>query len=852
MDKIKRKGIKLEENGGSTPLAQLDVALEQGDKLDEIAKNTIPKDVQKVTIEPGDQDDLAVQFFSMLKGKKGDKGDQGEKGDMGDKGNIGEQGPEGKEGKKGEKGDTGENGLDGLDGRDGIDGKDGAQGKEGSPDTTEQLFNKINEEKVFKIKASQISELPQFTREVVREIGAHGGAYETPIKDSTGKPISKDASGAFILPASGSSLIVTEIDGSPSGTPTILKFSNGSVTDNGDGSFTITTGSGGGGDVSSNTITSVDNEIVLFSGTDGKTIKRGSGTGIATLTSGVLSATGTTGSGNVVLATSATLVTPILGTPQSVILTNGTGLPISGLTGLGTGVGTALAVNVGSAGAFVTFNGALGTPSSGTLINATGLPIAGITGLGTGIATWLATPSSANLASAIPDETGSGSLVFATGPTVSLASASTAVTQTPGDGSTKVATTAYVDAAINGTDAKDACKYASTAALPSIIYANGSSGVGATLTGVALAAISLDSSSPSVGDRVLIKNQASNFQNGIYTVTATGSGIAVFVLTRTSDFDQSADIDIGDSVFITAGTVNANTTWVQNGTQNPVMGTDPITFSQIAGPGAITSGNGITVTGLSVAIDTSVTVDKTTAQTLTNKTLTSPILTTPNLGTPSAVTLTNGTGLPIAGLVASTTQAIGVGSIELGAATDTTISRVSAGVIAVEGVTLASTVSPTFTGTVTMNADVQMSENKSILMDAALSADGKYSLIVGEAGTLGETVAFGEFIYLKASDSQWYKTDADATATSGAVKVAVCCFGGNDNDPTVVMYIGKIRADSLFPTFTISAPIFLSGTAGAVTNTAPTATDTVSRIVGYGNTGDEMFVNISNDYITHV
>lgn len=63
---------------------------------------------------------------------------------------------------------------------------------------------------------------------------------------------------------------------------------------------------------------------------------------------------------------------------------------VGSVTGLGTGVATALAVNVGSAGAFVTFNGALGTPSSGTLTNATGLPIStGVSGLGTGVATAL-------------------------------------------------------------------------------------------------------------------------------------------------------------------------------------------------------------------------------------------------------------------------------------------------------------------------------------------------------------------------------------------------------------------------------------------------------------------------------
>lgn len=76
-----------------------------------------------------------------------------------------------------------------------------------------------------------------------------------------------------------------------------------------------------------------------------------------------------------------TLVAPVLGTPTSVTLTNATGLPIStGLTGAGTGVLTALGINVGSAGAFVTFNGALGTPSSGTVTNLTGTASINING----------------------------------------------------------------------------------------------------------------------------------------------------------------------------------------------------------------------------------------------------------------------------------------------------------------------------------------------------------------------------------------------------------------------------------------------------------------------------------------
>ena len=173
----------------------------------------------------------------------------------------------------------------------------------------------------------------------------------------------------------GSSLTVQDIDGTPTvSNVTAIKFTNGSVADNGDGTVNVTTGAGGGGDVSSTTATSVDSEVALFSGTGGKTIKRSTLTAtVVGSSSGVLSSTATTGSGTTVaLSTSPDLTTPDINVATADSLQAGTtsaGLLLknnAGTTVASFGVGSSSSTNIALIGATTVTGNISATNLSGT------------------------------------------------------------------------------------------------------------------------------------------------------------------------------------------------------------------------------------------------------------------------------------------------------------------------------------------------------------------------------------------------------------------------------------------------------------------------------------------------------
>jgi hypothetical protein len=147
---------------------------------------------------------------------------------------------------------------------------------------------------------------------------------------------------------------------------------------------------------------------------------------------------------------------------------------------------------------------------------------------------------------------------------------------TPTD-ATDAATKAYVDSAAQGIDWKASVRVATTATgTLASAFADGS-----TVDGVTLA----------TGDRILIKNQSTGSQNGIYVVQATGAPV------RSTDADANAEVTGNFAVFVEEGTANADSGWVLTNDGAVTVGTTALTFTQFTGLGQITAGDGLTKTG---------------------------------------------------------------------------------------------------------------------------------------------------------------------------------------------------------------------------------------------------------------
>jgi hypothetical protein len=273
--------------------------------------------------------------------------------------------------------------------------------------------------------------------------------------------------------------------------------------------------------------------------------------------------------------------------------------------------GSGISVSTGTNGSTLTIS--LSDPT---------IQLSDITDLSTNARNFLLTPNSTNLSTLVTDETGTGAVLFSNSPTVSGTLTVTGDVTVSGSGlvasnindfntavrtnrldqmavptadvslngykitnlgtptnDTDAASKSYVDAARSGLDVKQSVRVATTANI--------------TLSGTQ----TIDGVSVIAGDRVLVKDQSTASQNGIYVVAAGA-------WTRATDADSNAEVTAGMFTFVAEGTANADSGWVLTTNDTITLGTTSLAFAQFSGAGQITAGSGLTKTGNTVDVGT--------------------------------------------------------------------------------------------------------------------------------------------------------------------------------------------------------------------------------------------------------
>jgi len=254
-------------------------------------------------------------------------------------------------------------------------------------------------------------------------------------------------------------------------------------------------------------------------------------------------------------------------------------------------------------------------------------------------------------------------------------------------------TKAYVDSLSNGLDVKASVRVATTA---NITLSNTQ-----TIDGVAL----------SVGDRILVKNQTTGSQNGIYVV-ASGAW------TRAADFDNSPDVEVspGTFFFVEEGTTQADNGYVVSNDGAITIGTTAITFVQFSGAGQITAGDGLTKTGNTINA----------------------------VGTADRISVA--------------IDSIDIAATYAGQSSITTLGTIGT------GTWQGSVVGPTYGGTGVNNG------SKTITLGGNLTTDGAYALTLTQTGTTSVTLpTTGTLATLAGSETFSNKTLTSPTINSGAL-----------------------------------------------------------------------------------
>jgi len=160
------------------------------------------------------------------------------------------------------------------------------------------------------------------------------------------------------------------------------------------------------------------------------------------------------------------------------------------------------------------------------------------------------------------------------------------------------ATKSYVDAVKTGLNVKDSVSIATTANL-AYTYAGNQ-----TLTAGSTGAVSIDSVVTTLNMRILVKDQTTNTQNGIYYVTTLGDGSNAIVLTRATDADSGSELSGGTFTFVEKGTIGSENGYVFTHDGDATFGTTALTVAQFSGAGQIVAGTSLTKSGNTINVAT--------------------------------------------------------------------------------------------------------------------------------------------------------------------------------------------------------------------------------------------------------
>lgn len=342
-----------------------------------------------------------------------------------------------------------------------------------------------------------------------------------------------------------------------------------------------------------------------------------------------------------------------------------------------------------------------------------------------------------------------------------LGAATLTATPTAGDNSSNIANTAFVktaiDNAVAGLDVKPDVAYASTSALPANTYSNGSSGVGATLTGASNGPLIVDGVTilvGQVGERVLVAGESTSANNGWYTITQQGVvALSPYILTRATESDQAAEIGAGYLTGVVApnaftpGSSNNGKLFISVAAVPFTVGTTALTFSQVGS--TYSAGTGLTLSGTTFSLTN-------TAVSASNygSAITSPTFTVNAQGqltnvanvtiTPAATSITGlGTGISTwwatpssANLASAITDETGSGLAVFG--TSPTLTTPILGVATATSINKTTIVAPATSATVAITDGKALNVSNTITL---AGTDGQTFTFSNGSGTIATTTA---------------------------------------------------------------------------------------------------------------